>query len=233
LLQEGIKRGRYQKYSLNKNYFNQIDTPEKAYFLGFITADGTVSKNGNKCKIALHEKDSYILEEFKKELNYEKPLYKYPPRGEDNHSIHELIITCQQIVTDLSQYGIIPRKTYDLESKVPNINFIEDYVRGFFDGDGGVTRYQINRWKKPYMLVAHFTCNIFYLKSLQSVLYQKGFEKLSFRKVKGDLFGRLSIYRHSDLQRLYELMYTELSAFLKRKKDIFDFHFNNSRYVSM
>jgi len=29
-----------KKYQFNTRYFNKIDTPEKAYWLGFIAADG-------------------------------------------------------------------------------------------------------------------------------------------------------------------------------------------------
>ena len=32
------------KYKRNENYFSYIDTPEKAYWLGFIYADGFITK---------------------------------------------------------------------------------------------------------------------------------------------------------------------------------------------
>ena len=36
--------GSKRKYSLNENYFQELDSKDKAYFLGFIYADGFITK---------------------------------------------------------------------------------------------------------------------------------------------------------------------------------------------
>ena len=36
-----------RKYNLNQNYFENIDSHEKAYWLGFIYVDGYIRKNEN------------------------------------------------------------------------------------------------------------------------------------------------------------------------------------------
>lgn len=47
-----LKRGKVRKYSVNEIFFEVINTEEKAYWLGFIFADGCVLDrklpNGNK-----------------------------------------------------------------------------------------------------------------------------------------------------------------------------------------
>ena len=55
-----------RKYDVNQNYFDIIDTQNKAYFLGFLYADGNVSKDNNNIQIALQARDLHILESFKK-----------------------------------------------------------------------------------------------------------------------------------------------------------------------
>jgi hypothetical protein len=57
------KRPKVSKFNFNEDYFESIDTEDKAYFLGFIVADGSVSDDTNTIKIIQKETD--ILYEFK------------------------------------------------------------------------------------------------------------------------------------------------------------------------
>ena len=71
---------------INYNYFDEIDTENKAYWLGFLFADGSITtpfrvnkdgsiKNGiYRIEISLKEDDKDHLDKFRKELNIEKPL---------------------------------------------------------------------------------------------------------------------------------------------------------------
>lgn len=46
-------------YKINENYFEKIDSENKAYWIGFISADGNVYKN--KLSIELNNKDDELL----------------------------------------------------------------------------------------------------------------------------------------------------------------------------
>src|SRR5690606_3697907 len=60
------KRGECnRRYPINHDFFDEIDTEEKAYFLGFMMADGSVDKRGGSFKIVIHKQDEHILEEFR------------------------------------------------------------------------------------------------------------------------------------------------------------------------
>ncbi len=65
-------------YDLNENYFENIDTEQKAYFLGFIFADGNIQLrqgNTNKYRLRIGLRNKYseiaLLNTFKNELMYE------------------------------------------------------------------------------------------------------------------------------------------------------------------
>lgn len=129
-----------QSYKFNEDYFKNIDTSNKAYFLGLIYADGSVYKNS--CKIKLVETDSYILEIFKKDVESKKPLNYRKSEiikgtsyiGKPQYSIE----LCSKIlVEDLKNLGVHQNKSLTLTfpNNIPTY-FMSDFIRGCFDGDG-------------------------------------------------------------------------------------------------
>ena len=76
----GIKKVGNKKYQVDDNYFNLIDTEEKAYWLGFLYADGYVrmkdSRSGQlKLKLSSKDRDHIIL--FNKCLSSNYPIKDY------------------------------------------------------------------------------------------------------------------------------------------------------------
>lgn len=120
----------------NENYFEKIDTPEKAYWLGFIYTDGYVT-TGNRWGIELGIQDKAHLENLMKDLD-------------SNISIKERIrkngtVSCQfqiknkKMYDDLYDKGVIRNKTEVLEfpnTDVVGEELIPHFIRGLFDGDG-------------------------------------------------------------------------------------------------
>ncbi|SDC12744.1 hypothetical protein SAMN04487767_101279 [Bacillus wiedmannii] len=62
-----------RKYDITENYFKTW-SHNMAYILGFIAADGVIQKE-NQC-VSVSQKESYILEDIKKELKTNQPLYQ-------------------------------------------------------------------------------------------------------------------------------------------------------------
>jgi hypothetical protein len=135
-----LRKGRY--YDVNEDYFSKINNTEKAYWLGFIAADGCVGdKKGQKMlSIELAFKDKSHLEKLKKNIGYSGPVHDKirTVKGELRYSCY-LTICCERIVDDLFKLGIVPRKSSIL--KRPNIKeeFFRHWIRGYFDGDGSVS----------------------------------------------------------------------------------------------
>lgn len=119
---------------INENYFAKIDTREKAYWLGFILADGCVHKNN--LIIGLQRGDYLHLKKFADDIG---SSHKISIR-DDGVSI---CISNKKIVEDLKKYGVVPRKSLIV---MPYLDiapeFEADLWRGWIDGDGsiGITR---------------------------------------------------------------------------------------------
>jgi len=121
-------------YYYDDDFFKNIDSEEKAYYLGFLYADGYINDIGYNCyvELTLQKEDEYILEKF---LNILKSNRKIIRIRNDKYS--RIIINSKEIVKDLKNMGCINKKTHKLIFP-QNIdkNLIHHMIRGYFDGDG-------------------------------------------------------------------------------------------------
>lgn len=110
-----------------------------AYILGLWFADGCIY-SGKIFDITLHAKDKYILKKVKQELGYEGPLYDYVDR-----QASRINFSCVVIYNDIVSLGGTERKNLTVD--FPNVprEFLPDFIRGYFDGDGCAKRIQGNR----------------------------------------------------------------------------------------
>ena len=128
LKQRGYDTSRNPLY---KNIFETIDTEEKAYWLGFLYADGYVSKY-NQIEVALSLEDEEHLYKLKKFVNTNTNVLK------DEHRAR-LLFCSQQMANDLAKLGCINNKslvlTFPTKEQVPD-ELLRHFLRGYVDGDG-------------------------------------------------------------------------------------------------
>lgn len=122
------------KLNLDVDFFEKLDTAEKAYWFGFIAADGNIYIN--RLQIGLAKKDLGHLEKFVQRINYKGKIHK-----DGRH--YKLIITRKKMVDDLKKLGLTYNKTLILNERifdcVPD-EFIPAFMHGYFDGDGCFTK---------------------------------------------------------------------------------------------
>jgi hypothetical protein len=132
------------RYDLNHDYFENIDSPDKAYFLGFMAADGNVfARKSTACapiiKLSLKSDDEYALELFAKCISSNKPLYHQNIKSKNAVTEYSTIeIVSEKMASDLSKYGIVPRKTYNYKMQDLSDEMMSHFIRGYFDGDGSI-----------------------------------------------------------------------------------------------
>jgi len=132
-----------RRFDVNHSYFRIIDSEEKAYWLGFLFADGCVrkTKTGSQVVLKLSLKDENHLIQFKNALSSEHKISYYKnktktKKGVDSFSDNCLIrINSNKLVTDLINQGCLPNKTFIIDK--PNIDekYYKHFLRGFYDGD--------------------------------------------------------------------------------------------------
>lgn len=136
-----------RKYNLEHDFFEKIDTEEKAYWLGFMYADGylTLSKTGQKLVgVTLSSEDKNHIEKFKESISATYPVNVYVTPVEFEHGIvtieyARLIMTSDKMFNDLERQGCFQHKSLILEypsrEQVPQ-SLIRHFLRGYIDGDG-------------------------------------------------------------------------------------------------
>ena len=144
-------------YDYDESYFSRIDTPDKAYWLGFIYADGFITKRANGSPVfGITLAESEPLEKIKKAMKSNKPIGMYKKTNSySNKSIEYKLAFCsKQLVEDLEKWGCVENKTFKL--KFPdflNENLIPHFIRGYFDGDGSVYLHTQKTNGKEYIML--------------------------------------------------------------------------------
>lgn len=218
LNKHGIQlKDKVQKYSFNENYFEKIDTEDKAYFLGFIVADGCIHGSSNNLKII--QKETEILYEFKKYIKFEGPIFTSKTKN-----ISNIGVSSEKIINDLNNLGIYSNKTMSV--KFPNIpqKLLHHFMRGVFDGDGCVSIHKEKRIGKGGDRGQVNICSgsIDFIDKYVDILVKMcGVKRNNIRQPKNTYYvidwGGLS-----DVEKLYSFFYKDASVYLKRKKKTFD-----------
>lgn len=207
-------------YYIDENFFEKIDSEQKAYILGFIFADGCIveCKYTNVLRIVLAEKDYLHLEKIR---DIVAPTYNI--NTSDSCKKH---FNCQtafifsvgnnKICSDLMTHGCTPRKSLTLTfpTTVPD-NLIHHFIRGYFDGDGCVCTWN----KKTYFsLLGTYE----FLKSIQNI-----FERfLNVNKNSILVYPRSKAHTiyygaKKDIRSIREYFYHDATIYLQRKYDSF------------
>ena len=155
---------KWNETKFNENVFDCIDTEEKAYWLGFIYADGNIKKQHPDKKphytfeMSLKGDDKEHLDKFNKFMefkgdNVKKKIVKLEGK---EYIAYRWTITNKHLWETLNSYGCVPQKSLILkfpdESIFADKSLIRHFIRGYFDGDGSIS-YTDKTHTKPLISV--------------------------------------------------------------------------------
>jgi len=216
-----------RRYKVDETYFDKIDSEEKAYWLGFLFADGYIRERSSGCslELKLSYKDVEHLELFREHLKSNHLIVegynsvKYKDGISKSHMVH-LAIYSQKLVNSIKKQGIHSRKTFTIDS--PNIenNLKRHFIRGYFDGDGSFT-FNPTKSKNCTSIVS------------ASEKFQKFVvEELKRNNININLYDkiRLQIQNKLDNVNFYNYIYSDCKICLERKKQNYEKFRKHYRY---
>lgn len=213
LKSEGIKMRdrshRNRRYDINENYFDNIDSEEKAYIVGFILADGCNYPPTNQVKITINERDIDVLKKIRRELETNIPFY-YPP----NKNQVNLTITNEHISLTLNDLGIVQNKTHKVVfPEWLDKDLYSHFIRGYFDGDGHIGIYNRNG-KIDIVGTKKFT------NKLKKIFKEDLDIHASISQVKNSF--RLQIGGNIQVSNICDYLWGEANIYLDRKYQIYN-----------
>lgn len=211
----------YRKYEINHNYFEIINSEEKAYFLGLMYADGYNNEKKGFASISLSEKDKEILNIFTENVQPLKPLMFTKKKKDTFSNFYTLTMHSRKITTNLSKLGCKQAKTHILqfptEEQIPSY-LLRHFVRGYFDGDGCINNGKRNHFS--------FVGTKDFINSLQELFKKELNFNITKTSIRHPLHNNntVTLLKCGKIQSIKfgEWLYKDATIYMKRKKDIFE-----------
>lgn len=206
------------KYDFDRRIFENIDTEKKAYWLGFIYADGCVSKSKdnriNHLGIKLSSKDINHLYKFKSDFNLPHEIKLRKENGFGGGFESAMIrLTSKELVNDLIKIGCVPNKTFIIQFPQINENLYSHFMRGYFDGDGTISKSNNN---KQIAVLGNYD---FLLRYQEILIKNCQISKTKIRK-KNKIYS-LSYGGNLNIQKIGQFLYHKHTICLNRKRELF------------
>ena len=159
-------------FKLDENIFDCIDSEEKAYWLGFLFADGYIAKERPRIELSLKSDDEEHLIKFINFLKHKRANISHGKISLNGKIYHSCKYSVQNknIYEHLIKYGCVPQKSLTLKFPDKNIfkneNLIYDFIRGYIDGDGCIW------FNKKMMITLEIMGTHEFLEQIQNIFPQ-------------------------------------------------------------
>jgi hypothetical protein len=202
---------REKRLLFNEKFFDKW-SPETSYLTGLMLADGYVSINPRgSCYFGITSTDQEMVEKVKKMLDSRHKIGEKDRGNPRWKKQYVLQIGSKRAVKKLNELGVVPRKSFVL--KMPDVpsNLMGHFIRGYFDGDGGVWKGKVRKKDRGYR-----TMRLYFTSGSKSFL-KKVHEIIKEMKVAegGHISDRETYsvlnFSQKDSVNLFKLMYQESS----------------------
>lgn len=211
----------HQKYKIRENYFDQIDTEDKAYILGLLYADGSVTNN--KICLSLSGEDSELVYKVRDILyEDERPISVVKFNNPNHKDAYRLNVINKHIVEKLHGYGLHNNKTLILTPPLfLRQDLLRHFIRGYFDGDGHIGWWWVKQSKQIDKGIGSMKGNF----NMVSTDYMCMWVKEQFKRigVNAHIYGNrgknktLIVSGNQQIKKCLDYMYEDSNLFLQRK----------------
>jgi hypothetical protein len=215
----------HRLYPIDFDYFKEINTEEKAYFLGFLYADGTIFDGGGansryEIRLMLHTQDRDILERFSRAIYLGKDKTEENEFIDDNgvfRSYPRVKIYSKRMMNHLIGWGCTPRKSFSI--RMPTFlsdDLLHHFIRGYFDGDGCIC---ITNPDHPRV---DFSSNCIFIGELIAILTKNGMRcNKPGVNSENPLSGNVQMSSIDSVLKCYHYLYDDATIFMQRKYNSF------------
>lgn len=197
-----------RKANIDEDYFENIDTEQKAYILGFIFADGYIESNERTITLNISKKDIDVLYKIKENTRCGNEIKKSSTKN-----CIRLYMSSKKLIADLKKLGVTRNKSLSIEFPILRDDLYRHFLRGYFDGDGHIGIRQC-------ALVVGSTK---FLNGIDDLILKK-FNKVVYRNNMGNYY-RLQLNR-KDVD-IIKWIYEDSNIYLDRKYKEFLTHWSN------
>lgn len=211
-----------RRYHVNHDYFEDINNEEKAYWLGFIYADGYVTTDKPMVGISISLDDEAHLYKFRDCLssNYPINVYEIKQGYKPGRMYCRILITSEKMKKDLIKYGCVPHKTDILTPPIISDSLIKHFIRGYMDGDGCITSHKRSETMSPeYAIKILGTDSI--LDYINEYIYRNLEIVVSgyYKRKDDQTVSCLEFQGNKQVKKFLDLIYEDSTIYLNRKHE--------------
>jgi hypothetical protein len=220
----------YHGYSVDESFFERIDSEPKAYWLGFLSADGTIGNNFISLKLTASDRDH--LEKFKRALQSDHRITEESSSlswtnkdGQEKigeyHSV-KVHIGSQRLRKSLIKLGVTPRKTWTITpcNEIPE-NMLIHYWRGVFDGDGSISHPKPTQSQRIMPWEINIVGNEAMIRGFASFIRKEVSTRAQPRRHRGNMW-MFRVGGTRLCQQILHLLYDRSHECLSRKRALAD-----------
>ena len=199
----------------NRQIFKEIDTADKAYWLGFILADGYLNYSKRMLRIKLGQEDGedHLLK-FISFIGGSSDMLKTEIHSSTKKTMYYVSLYGKEVLNSLSRLGIEQAKS-GAEKPIPIDKSLErDFIRGVWDGDGF-----IRKSGSGIGLVGSYELLDYVQKVFQSEL---GIQPLKIH-THGVIF-KIEYRAKGDSFKILSFLYEKSTVYLNRKFNLYTFY---------
>lgn len=206
-----------KKHPIDETFLDSIDSEQKAYYLGFMYADGYNGERRLKysVKISLQSRDRHILESFKQILKSGHTVSTENRRG-GSSTIFEF---CNKRLSErLTELGCHRAKSFTLTFPdwMPQ-DLLPHFIRGYIDGDGWIG-FKSGKKEESYCLVGAIG-SIRFIKLMGELIMDKCGVGVSYSNhpTSSEII-RLQVSGRNQVSTVLAWLYKDATIYLERKK---------------
>jgi len=221
------------KYTFDETYFDKIDNQFKAYWLGFIFADGYIanSKHGRKSiGISLSKKDEDHLKKFKEHIKSTYPIKTYTITKGYNvgNEYVRILMKSDRAINKLIEYGVDFNKSYTCKfpsKDIVPLDLMNHFIRGYFDGNGSLKLHSKSSISQDFCVAFCGTKEM--MMGIQNYIPLDKTFKLRQRHPERDNNNySLEIGGRLQVKKIMDYIYHDAKIYLERKFERYQYFLN-------